>query len=187
MTQRADRIATVGKYDGSNILGVGSGIISINGDVTPAQILAAGTGISVVAGPLGTHTINNTAPNVPITFVESVAGISPPIPSGPPWTPTLCNLTGLVAGTYLFIGELLWGLGLANGQYGTSIQLNGVPIAQVDTVFVPPNTLPFGQSCSIAKAAIVPLDVVTLQGYQLTGGPVSPVAGLTFLQAIKLA
>ena len=122
-----------------------------------------------------------------ITFSESVAGVSPPIGSGPPWTPTLCSLTGLAAGIYLFIGELFWGLGLANGDYGTSIQLNGTPIAEVDNVFVSPNALPFGQSCSVVKAGIVPLDVITLQGYQQTGGPVSPVATLTFLQAVKIA
>jgi len=223
--QRSEQAKTL-DFTGVTVLGLpgGAGIISINGDATPAQSLSAlspgfvsnnGIGghvvsyldfVPAVPGPSAAGLVPNPGaagatdylaadatfkpiPVIPpaITFSESVAGVSPPIGSGPPWTPTLCSLTGLVAGIYLFIGELFWGLGLANGDYGTSIQLNGTPIAEVDNVFVSPNALPFGQSCSVVKAGIVPLDVITLQGYQQTGGPVSPVATLTFLQAVKIA
>lgn len=39
--------------------GGGGGISSINGDTTPAQILAAGPGIQIVPGPAGTETISS--------------------------------------------------------------------------------------------------------------------------------
>lgn len=40
--------------------GGGGGITSINGDTTAAQVIAAGTGISIAQGPAGTTTITNT-------------------------------------------------------------------------------------------------------------------------------
>jgi hypothetical protein len=57
-----------------------AGIVSINGDLTAAQILAAGAGISIVAGPAGTHTIAVTGGagivsiNGDVTAAQTLAG-----------------------------------------------------------------------------------------------------------------
>jgi hypothetical protein len=64
MSDQTPSLSNLGSVDGRNLINVsggGGGVTSINGDATPAQTLAAGTGISVVDGGGGTHTISTNA------------------------------------------------------------------------------------------------------------------------------
>lgn len=53
--------------------GGGSGITSINGDATAAQILAAGSGITITDNGTGTHTITSTSSGGSVTTVSVVS------------------------------------------------------------------------------------------------------------------
>lgn len=61
MSDQTPSLNNVARVDGSNVFGTpgGSGTLtSINGDGTPAQLLLAGTGITIVDGGGGAHTIS---------------------------------------------------------------------------------------------------------------------------------
>jgi len=71
-----------GPANGSSI-GTGSGIISINNDTTPAQILSGGNGIGITDNGGGSHTIANTGGYglEPVTVVHANGGVTLYTPS----------------------------------------------------------------------------------------------------------
>jgi hypothetical protein len=77
MSDQTPSLNNVARVDGSNVFGTpgGSGTLtSINGDGTPAQLLLAGTGITIVDGGGGAHTISLSA----VTAITSINGDTTP-------------------------------------------------------------------------------------------------------------
>ena len=77
MSDQTPSLNNVARIDGSNVFGTpgGSGTLtSINGDGTPAQLLLAGIGITIVDGGGGAHTISLSA----VTAITSINGDTTP-------------------------------------------------------------------------------------------------------------
>lgn len=113
MTERADIVKFDTKYDGSNIIrGLAAGIISINGDTTPAQLFSGD--IAIVETDFGA--IHNYS--LRGIFVQVASGvISIPVPND---TPTVLETTLVPsAGLWFFYGAVR---AVAPGLGGTTVE-----------------------------------------------------------------
>ena len=89
---------TINFIDNPNTGGGGGGaLISINGDTTPAQVLTAGTNITITDTGSGGHTIASTGGGGGVTSVTASA----PLASSGGTTPNIThNTSGVTAGNY---------------------------------------------------------------------------------------
>jgi hypothetical protein len=116
--------ASAGSGSGTGGSAPGSGLLSINNDTTPAQVLAGGAGVSVTSSGPGAHTIAVATP-VP-NFVDSE------LVSGSATTWVLANLPNPAAS--LLLSQQLSGFGRVLLTQGVDYTVSGTAITTTNSL-----------------------------------------------------